>query len=453
MIHGFRSPYEFDMALLEPVWYMIQRGMRIDQKRMRQFHDEYHGKWENYQMKLNSLAGHEVNVSSFPQMKTLMYKELGLPPRYKNKKVTTNEDAIRDLMAYAEAKRQTMKTEQGQLKWLRAYMALMLVLKIRALRKRIESYIDVKFDEDGRMRTTLSVGGTETFRFSSSKTLWDTGCNRQTIPRELRGMYIADPGKELAELDLNRGESWIYSHLANEPEMMRIHREGEDFHTITACAISQAFGSKIRIEQWPELKKASPNEAYKLRYLGKKTNHATAYRMGPFKGAQEVNKEADDTGITVTKRQMKQAQELWLRKYSYMPNWWNGIEDELSNNARVMVTPYGRQRTFFDRWGDSMFKEATAYVPQSTSVDYINGGMLRVYEELVIPGKWGVELLHQNHDSIVIQYDEGRRDLVLPAVRELIHSTIDVNGHTISIPTEAKYGHSWGPESLIEYEE
>ena len=452
MIHGFDNPFQFDIAMLDPVWYMMQRGVLIDEKKKHAFHMEYHGKWEGYQMKLNSLGGHEVNVNSPKQMKDFLYRELALPPRYKDKRITTNEDALRSLMAMAASKHKMAATEVAKFKWLRAYMALMLILKIRSIRKRISSYIDITIDDDGRMRCTLSVAGAETFRFSSSKTLWDTGCNMQTIPQELRQMFIADPGKEMAEFDLNRGESWIYSHLANEPEMMRIHQEGEDFHIITACAISKAFGEEVRYEQWAEFAESNPTGAYKLRFLGKKINHASAYRMGPYQAAITVNAEADDTGITVTKTQMKLAGEYWIRRFSFMPSWWDAIEATLANDNRTMVTPYGRKRTFFDRWGDSMFKEATAYVPQATSVDYINGGMLRVYNAMVLPGKWGLELLHQNHDSILVQYDEGSRKKVIPMVLELLASELTIGKHTISIPVEAQYGHSWGPESLVEFD-
>jgi DNA polymerase-1 len=443
MIHGFDNPFDFDQALLAPVWYMMERGMLIDERVKFVFHGKYHAQWEDAQMKLNSLAGQEINVNSPKQMKEFIYNSLAMPKRFKEGKLTTDEDALRALLAIAQDKHVTSKTDTSKLKWLRAYMALMLILKIRALRKRISSYIDVDLDSDARMRCTISVGGTETFRFSCSKTLWDTGCNRQTIPRELRRMFIADPGKEIAEFDLNRGESWVYSHLANEPEMMRIHREGEDFHTITACAISSAFGEPIRYDDWPDFAAADAEGAYKLRFLGKKTNHARAYRMGDHRAMEVVNSESDDTGITIVAREAKLAGELWLQRYPFIKTWWSGIEAELGK-ARTLTTPYGRTRQFFDRWGDHLFKEATAYVPQSTSVDYINGGMLRVYHDLVLPCRWGVELLHQNHDSILIQYDEGSRSKVIPAVIDLLESTVIVGGHEITIPVEAQYGHSWG---------
>lgn len=449
MIHGYETPYHFDIALLDPVWYMMERGFKIDLALKQRLHIEAHSKWEDMQMKLNSVAGQEINVNSPKQMRIFVYDVLGLPKRYHQKKVTTNETALRNLLSYAEAKHKSSTTDVAKHKWFRAYLALMLILKIRSVRKEISSYIDVDLDSDGRMRCTLSVGGTESFRFSSSKTLWDTGCNLQTIPRHLRKMFIADPGYEIAEWDLNRGESWVYAHLADEPEMMRIHQSGEDFHAITACAISTAFGPPLKYSEWDLFAAANADRAYKLRYLGKRTNHASAYQMGPGRFQEVVNNDAEDTGISITAAQAKQAMALWKIKYKYIETWWRRIESQLSLN-RTLVTPYGREFTFYDFWGKELFKSATAVVPQSTSVDYINGGMLRVYHELVVPRKYSFELLHQNHDSIVAQYPIGERDSVHRIVPELLTSELEVNGHTISIPVEGSYGPSWG--ELTNYE-
>ncbi len=74
-------------------------------------------------------------------------------------------------------------------------------------------------------------------------------------------MFVADPGYEIAEWDLNRGELWVYADLANEPEMMRIHQQGEDFHVITACAISTAFGPELKYGDWPLLPAANADRA------------------------------------------------------------------------------------------------------------------------------------------------------------------------------------------------
>ena len=439
----YDNPFAFDMALLAPITSMMTNGINIDIDKKNEFSAEYTSRWRHRQEKLDAILGYNLNVNSPKQVAECLYGDLGLPERRYKGKVTTGEPSLRSLLALCESKAKK-SSPQSRLKWLRGYLTLMELLKIRSLRKRLSSYINTRIDNDGHMRCTISIGGTETGRFSHSKTLWGTGCNLATVPRELRSMFIADRGKEIAELDLNRGESWIYSHLASDPEMMAIYQEGRDFHIETACAISTAFGNLIRLEDWPELEREHPEHAYKLRFIGKKTNHATTYKEGPFTGAAGVNKEADDTGITCTAAQFKDAQRLWLRKYVRIPVWWKELEGELGE-SRTLETTFGRIRTFYGHWGEELFREATAYKPQSTSVDYINLALLNVWHNIVVPDRrWKLQLLHQNHDSILIQYEEEFRDEVLSTLIDHMTYEIEVNNYKIVIPIKAQVGHSWG---------
>lgn len=442
---GYANPHDFDMALIPPVFAMMRRGIRVDEEKRNELHDEYNERWVDKQEKLAGVCGFNLNVNSPKQMKAWLYDDLGLPKKYRTdprtyeKHIVADEAALRSLMSMCGDKIHTLKTANARERWLRGYISIRLVLDIRGIRKRLSSYIDVPTDADGRMRSTISVGGTETGRFSHSKTLWGTGCNLATIPRELRSFFIADEGMELAEFDLNRGESWVYAHLSQDPELLRIHKTGADFHSETAAAISTAFGEALTVE-WIIANKHGAG--YKIRYLGKRVNHASSYRMGPFRGAEVVNSEADDTGIVITTAQMREAQELWLQKYWGIKSWWRDIDMQLENSRRL-TTPYGRERIFYGWMSDRLKKEATAYVPQSTSVDYLNSGMLRVYNALDEDNGGFIQLLHQNHDSILVQYPVGRRDEVAGEIKRLIESVVVINGCEVTIPVESGYGQTW----------
>lgn len=456
------TPFQFDMMLQEPVFYMMNRGIRADLEKRRELSEEAHAAWDKNQKMLNIIAGSPINVSSNKQMKALLYTELGLPVRRRKRSdgkttITADEDALRSLMALADDKRRSSKRKETVEKWTRSFLACRLTLNIREQRKLIESYLDVPLDDDQRARCTMTVGGAETMRFSHSKTLWDTGMNLATIPHKLRTFFIADEGKTLGEFDLNRGESWVYTFLSLDPELLRIHSGGLDFHAETAAIIQSAFGSSsLTPQEVRSLAKSGDPFGYKIRYLGKKVNHASAYRMGPFRAAEVINQESDDTGITVVPRQMKVAQKLWLQKYTGIQDWWWDIDEKIQSE-RTLWTPYGRKREFFGFINDHLLKEATAVVPQSTSVDYLNHGMLRVYKELVEKKAYGLELLHQNHDSILVQFDEGREKEVEGEVTERLLSTIVINGHEVTIPVEGTFGKNWGdyhvernPEGLRE---
>lgn len=442
----FKTPFHFDLALQEPVFYMMRKGIRIDVEQKEEMLENAHEEWKEHQHRLNTIAGSKLNVNSYVDVRNFIYEDIGLPKRRKKKKVTSNEAALRSLMAYSDQKIDEVKMKKTKLKYFRALTGIKLILLIRGIRKEISSYLDVDADSDNRMRCLMSIGGTETMRFSHSKTLWDTGLNLATVPRKLRTMYIPDEGYELCELDLNRGESWVYAFQSGDPELVRIHSSGGDFHAETAHAIQEAFigadKEALSVEEIIRLNAEGDQFGYKLRYLGKRVNHASAYRMGPFKGAEVVNEEADDTGITITPSQMKEAQRLWREKYWGIGGWWQEIDSTLEA-TRHLETPYGRIRGFFGWMSDHLKKEATAYVPQSTSVDYLNYGMLQVFHKLVTKGVCGVELLHQNHDSILVQYPQDRRSEIIPMMIEQLTSELIVNGERISIPVEASYGPNW----------
>lgn len=448
--------FEFDMALQAPVFYMMRRGIRIDTAKKEDLAVRTHTEWDKYQVFLNDLSGRRLNVSSSKQVQEYLYRDLKVPPRMKDKKPTVDEDAIRAIMAEAEVKMQESRSEELRMRWRQSFLSTKLILKIREARKILSSYTGcpsdcsckkpslVHYDTDGRMRCTISVGGTETMRFAHSKTLWGTGMNLATVPHKIRVMFIADDDYDLCEYDLNRGESWVYSFLSMDPELIRIHTTNGDFHAETAAAIQGAFGSEgLTAEEIKRRVKAGDHAAYKLRYLGKKVNHASSYRMGPFRGAEVVNEESDETNITITPSQMKKAQDLWKGKYIGIKSWWDGIDRTLEAE-RKLTTPYGRTRQFFGFMSDSLKKEATAYVPQSTSVDYLNWGMLRAYNELVVGRRFGFELLHQNHDSVLVQYPSKYREEVHAVLPSLLSSTVTINGHSISIPVEGSVGRNWG---------
>jgi len=456
-IPKFSNPFQFDMLMLEPVHSMMNTGIRIDQAEKKRLQEETIEEWDVAQTLLNKCTSRYLNVSSGPQVISVLYKELGLPKKTKKGKLTTDEAALRSIMAECKSKVDTLARESSKDRWREGYVICHYILKVRGLRKLISSYLGLHIekgelagpsnfeDEDGRIRGTISVGGAENARFTHAKTLWGTGINLATVPRKLRSMFIPDEGYEFAEFDLNRGESWVYAHLSEDPELLRIHTEGLDFHAISAATISVAFGEPLTSDWIVENKEG---DAYKIRFVGKKVNHATSYRMKAFKGAESVNAEAEETKVTVTVAQFKEARALWLEKYFMIEAWWREIEATLSD-TRTMVTPYGRIHQFHDQWGEELFKAATAYVPSSTSVDYINRGYLKVYHLFEKPGAWGLKVLAQTHDSILVQYLTKHRDEVIQSVLDILPSELRIKNREFSIPVEAGFGNSW--RALEEY--
>ena len=438
----------FDMALMEPVHEMMHRGVKIDLDEMERLRKGELVKWEESQEKLDSILGTEINAGSPDQVKGALYGYLGVRPRTrtdpktKKKRVTSDEKALRSIMAESRKKLEDGAGPKARDKYTRAFLICMFVLKVRSARKLLSSYLTILLDTDGRMRELMSVNGAETYRFTHSKTLWNTGCNMATIPLKLRTMFVPDEGKVLAEFDLNRGESWIYAFESGDYDMMKIMREGLDFHTISASAISSAFGQKVSEEEIARLAKEGDDRGYKLRFLGKKWNHASAYMASAPILAASVNEEAEETGMTCTQGQAARGLELWHRRYPGIGHWHEEVKTTI-RNRRELRTAYGRVRRFHAPWGDGLFREAIAHVPQSTSVEYLNRGLYELWRRYDLPGDQTVQLLHQQHDSVLVQFDEDRTDVLMPRIAEALTSELTINGHDISIPVEGKYGPNW----------
>ena len=66
-----------------------------------------------------------------------------------------------------------------------------------------------------RNTTIYKLGGTETFRASSSK-WFGRGTNLQNIEKSMRQLYWADDGKVLVQVDQSGAEALIVSYLCEK---------------------------------------------------------------------------------------------------------------------------------------------------------------------------------------------------------------------------------------------
>ena len=166
--YRLRDQYNEQMALIPPVFDMMLKGVRTDLKAKRRLAGELlqakqeRGEW------FEKVLGHPLNPDSHTQVKALLYHDFGMKEikDRKTKAVTANDDAL-ELIMY----RQPLLTPLIQ-----------TIQEYRSLRVFKSTFVDAIVDDDERMRCSFNITGTETFRFSSSKNAFGTGCNFQNIP-------------------------------------------------------------------------------------------------------------------------------------------------------------------------------------------------------------------------------------------------------------------------------
>jgi DNA polymerase-1 len=250
----------------------------------------------------------------------------------------------------------------------------------------------------------------------------------------LRTIIRARDGCSLISVDLSAAEAWVVAYLARDENMKRELAEG-DLHKYAASIIFQKPTNLITTEE---------------RYVGKKGNHSLNYRTSAGKLCESINKEGI---ITVSLPQSKTYYERWHSAFN-VRMWWAEIDDTL-RRTRCLVTPYRRKRVFFGLWNDDLLKEATAYVPQSTVADHMNGavqpelgiegGLLEIYRKIVVPSKFEVKMIQTAHDSVVLETPKPLLSEMSEKVVSILKRPLVVNGETFTIPVDCDiYPERWG---------
>lgn len=466
--HYCRSTFDFEMSEFDMVKSISKTGMLRDNDRVKLLLTSLQKQLNRKQGELNALAGREVNVRS-PALKELLYDQLRLPVK-KNKegRPTTDEDAIVSLITYCGDHIAKLRSVDAKLDWKIKETICKLILEIRGLRQLKSNYLDKEIHEDNRIRSTYKHAGPETGRWAAEKYVDGIGLNSQTFPRggvsviqadntiqtiKIRSMIVAPKDHLLVQFDYSQAETWIVAHLANEPNMKKALMFG-DIHTETAGS-AIFFADTGCFHEWNKKTKkcnlCGAEVTTSMRYTGKRVNHASAYRMKPPRMAQVINKDSDQPPyVTVTLAETKRYSEGWHSYYD-IKGWWREIEDQLNRN-RTLITSYGRKRVFFAPWGDELFKEATAYEPQSTVADHANG---RIHPELGIPGGFNEvhrqivtkgygKIINQSHDSIILELHKRDVDGLIPQIHNLLQRPLVVKGEQFVIPVDCEVGERWG---------
>lgn len=262
----------------------------------------------------------------------------------------------------------------------------------------------------------------------------------------IRSMIHAPPGYTLISLDLSQAEAWVVAYLAFDDKMKTALSKG-DIHTLTGCMFFDIPYDSIEDTKTMADRGSITKEQ---RYTGKKGNHAFNYRMGPERAAQVINKEGI---ISVTVKQTK----IYHKKYHEFYNlkgWWNDIESTIKA-TRTITTPYGFKRKFYGEWNDSLWKAATAFVPQSTIADHMfgaiqkenphPGGLLEIKRQILDRTR-EIRATNTSHDSVILEVPVPIYKEIAEQAAGLLRRPMVVNGEEFTVPVDAEVGERWGQD-------
>lgn len=437
--------YEFSKALQAPVAEMCLRGILVNQQRkgkvLREMRSTLARLEEQYKTIVEEGIGVSCSWSSPHQVKKLLYDVMGLPVQRKR-----NANGI-----YAPtADRDALEKLAGI--YYIAEPVIAHILALRDLQKSI-GFLETGIDPDGRMRTSINIAGTNTGRWSSSETDFETGTNLQNVTEKLRSVFVADPGFKLANLDLEQGDSrnvgaLCWNLFVNNDEWGERAAgsyldacESGDLHTTVArmCLPQLPWGTAPD----REIAETKFYRHHDYRYMCKRLGHGSNYRGKPPTMAKH-------TKFPVSA--VAEFQRAYFDAFPCIPAYHEWVIAQLQSLSFI-TTPFGRRRYFFGRPKESTtINEAVAFAPQSMTAEEINHGILRLWRAN------RVQLLMQVHDSILFQYPEELEDEILPWALETLKVHLQLErGRDFYVPTDAAVGWNWGyanednPDGLIKW--
>ena len=406
MITRLATNWEVYTQIDRPMMHVLHRmqrlGVRVDAAKIAENTQKLRAQITLLEGKLVELVGRPINPKSPKQMVAFLYGKdgLNLPTKYKRGTLTpsVDEDTLNELYA---------KTQ---------HPAIALLLEIRQQRTLI-GLLDMQLSPDGCIRT--SYGVTETGRLSSSKDAFGVGANLQNIPKRkgkwFREVFIPRPGKVWLKADLKQADARTVAWLSQDPKLIEIFRTGQDIHRMTAALIFDAELAAVTDLQ---------------RSLAKNCVHALNYGLGPKKFAKMSN---------ITEAQAQRVSADYMRAFPNIRSVFQAnIEAQLRRN-RTLTNPFGRRRVFFDRWGDDLLRDGYAYIPQSTTADYINAALAPIEAELPP----SASLLLQVHDEIDLECAPEDATSCASILRKYIERPVLVGTEPMIIPLDISIGPDW----------
>ena len=420
--------FQYEQALASALFRMESRGILVDAEKLRLLEESVNDK-VNF---MCHLISEEIGTNVYPSEKERtgdgiilssqkqvlgMLKKLGfLKIPLKNGRETIDSAALNRLSSET------------------ADPFISFLIKIREISKLKSVYIEAKL-HNNVLYSSFRTTGTATGRRASNEYFCGIGTNGQNLPKhselamQYRSCLIARPGKIFVQVDQKTAEDWIVNGIiadvSGDTTGIDELRSGRNRHKKLA---SQIFHK-------PESEISKDSIEY---YLAKRGRYAGAYGVWADKMAESSAAEGQIILVQVWENLLRQFHELepLIRKVFQ-----RYVEDTLKKD-RVLVTPLGRERMFFDLrpYSDNRetFRKGYAFIPQSTVGD--NTGLSIVNLDKQID-----TLVSESHDS-------EQHEVFLDKVHEvcqLIEESFDreiifPNGFKLKIPIEFEIGYDLG---------
>ena len=196
-------------------------GIGIDRAELQEIADSLAASAATLQAEVQKLAGHEFNVNSTPQLRTVLYDEIGLTPGKKTK-TGYSTDA------------QTLESLRG------AHPIVEALLSYREVEKLRSTYGESLLAEvqpDGRIHASFGQTVARTGRLSSDRPNLHNIPVRSEMGKQFRRAFVPAKGMTFLVADYDQVELRCIAHLSEDPGLIDAMTTGADVHRTVAAAV------------------------------------------------------------------------------------------------------------------------------------------------------------------------------------------------------------------------
>lgn len=433
---AFKRVYDAERRLCAPALAVSMRGILIDEEArpwgarcLKRGMDRL----ERYVQRLTSNPS--LNINSPPQLKALFFNRFGLAEmRNKDGNVSTDRAVLERIRDNQRLEWTLPKGERPPEEIVRN--TARAILQHRDWAKQREIY--TMRLHNGRARCTISVGSTETWRFSSTKSPMGDGRNLQNITKPRRIVFIPDPGFTLYQIDQRQAESMTVAYLCGDEGYINAHRSS-DTHVAVAriCDPDLDWPPPGSREEAEFVRRPNYLRHWTLRDLYKSIQHALNYGGSAATVARRLHISEADAAVQVAR---------YYSAFPGIPRWHQEVISQIKEEG-VIYYPGGYKRPVLGRRYDpATHRECIASFGQSIIAWINHTAFANIWHEFdgsFLAGDAGPDLqvLLHGHDAVLFQ---SRTEDLARRAHALASSTIwPMPGGDMQVPWDFKAGTNW----------
>lgn len=448
----------FILPLHDLYAYIENEGIKVNEEIREELIRKYVEWDERIKFELFNLCGENINTNSNPQVSRLLYDTWHIP-----KRKGTGEEVITALL-------------NGVVKDPIKRKGLELILEDRRVKKTLSTYLMSPTDFDGRMRTSfficLDTGRSSTnqqeppirpsfeIKEEGKKKRKVLGCAFQTLTKhgdigpEIRTMYVADEGEVFLQIDSSQAEARVIFLLAEDYDALRLI-DSCDYHALTASwfmgGSEETWSKKVLGYECPQ------------RFLGKTLRHAGHLGASKGRAAVEANTQARKykIDIRITEAEADKALKIFHAKQPKIKGVFQAEVIKCIDKTRQLTAPVpygidadkGGTRTFFERPGEELYRQAFSYLPQRIVSENTKASALRIRKR----APW-IRILMESHDALLTSVPIARQLEAAKILTEEFERPIDFSRCSLPrgkliIPAEVEFGYNYKDFKKFSFDE